>query len=127
MRPEEPDHDDPASVVHRADQSIVISLDIEDHPTDFENAGLRMRLLHLLGRRPLCRLRDGTPGIVLRPGCLDPFMAGSCREITLDEAVCMLGPEKRTLTNRSNLLRTSCYYPLRFWQKHAVKKASGSG
>src|SRR5579863_6987668 len=82
---EESNHDDPALVVHQADESIVICLDIEDHPTAFENTGLRMRLLNLVGGLPLCRLRDRTPGVVLRTGRLDPFVAGSCCEIALDD------------------------------------------
>jgi hypothetical protein len=81
MCAEEPDHDDPASVVHQADQSIVV-FDIEDHPTAFENAGSDDS--HLLGRLNFV-VSDCTPSIVLRSGCLTPFMAGSCFEIALDE------------------------------------------
>src|SRR5882757_1096704 len=85
VRSEEPDHYDTCRILHQSNQSIVIRLDVEDHPATLENADLWMGALHILGCLPITPLHDGPPRLILSPSCLDSSVPSPLPEMALDQ------------------------------------------
>src|SRR4051794_5244177 len=84
MAAEEPDHQHAGLILYGRDQAIVVAFDIEHDPAAFENAGPRMRYLHILGAGPSGTPGDREPDIVLRPRRPDAPVAPVRGEVALD-------------------------------------------
>src|SRR6266568_3091140 len=85
MRSEEPDHQHACRILHQRNQSIIVRLDVEDHPATLQYAGLWVGSLHILWRLPLAALRNGPPGLILSPSGLDSTVPAPLSKIALDQ------------------------------------------
>src|ERR1700731_669672 len=85
VRSEVPDHQYTCRILHQSNQPVVVGLDVENHPTTLENAGLRMGILNILWCLPLTLLRDYPPGLILSASSLDSPVPSPFLKIALDQ------------------------------------------
>src|SRR5882724_10793791 len=76
---------------HQRNQSIIVRLDVKDHPATLQYADLWMGSLHILWRFPLAALRNGPPGLILSPSGLNPLFLGKIGNLA--GALWCRGPE----------------------------------
>jgi len=80
MGSEESDRQDARLVLHRRDQSIVISFDIEYDAPALKDRRFWMRRLDILQTAPLCLAGDSKPSVILRSRGLDSLVTGTFGE-----------------------------------------------